>query len=189
MFNLITVEDIVRVPPDKFNEGLMLVTYSELKAKYEGLVTKELGFVIAVVDIQVGDVGKIIPGDGATYHPVSFTLLSYFPEVQEIVEGVVIEVEDFGAFVRIGPIDALLHVSQVIDDYITYDARQGALTARETGRVLRKGDTVRARITVVSLGRGSSSGKIGMTMRQPFLGKAEWIESDVKKSHGEEADQ
>ena len=85
MFNLITVEDIVRVPPDKFNEGLMLVTYSELKAKYEGLVTKELGFVIAVVDVQVGDVGKIIPGDGATYHPVSFTLLSYFPEIRHPV--------------------------------------------------------------------------------------------------------
>ena len=47
---------------------------------------------------------------------------------------------------------------------------------------------VRARITVVSLGRGSSSGKIGMTMRQPFLGKVEWIDSDVKKSRGKEAE-
>ena len=188
MFNLITVEDIVRVPPEKFNEGLKLVTYDELKAKYEGVVDKELGFVVAVVDMQVGLVGKIIPGDGATYHTVSFTLLTYFPEVQEIVEGEVIEVEDFGAFVRIGPIDALLHVSQVIDDYITYDSKQGALIARETGRILRQGDIVRARITVVSLGRGSSSGKIGMTMRQPFLGKAEWINSDVKKSRGKRAE-
>jgi DNA-directed RNA polymerase subunit E' len=111
---------------------------------------------------------------------VSFTLLSYSPEVQEIVEGEVVEVEDFGAFIRVGPIDALLHVSQVIDDFVSYDERRGTLMAKNTGRLLQQGDTIRGRITVVSLGRGSSSGKIGMTMRQPFLGKIEWIAEDVE---------
>ncbi|MCX8176159.1 MAG: DNA-directed RNA polymerase, partial [Candidatus Bathyarchaeota archaeon] len=43
------------------------------------------------------------------------------------------------------------------------------------------GDKVRVRITAVSMGKGGSGGKIGVTMRQPFLGKLEWIEEDLKK--------
>ena len=182
MFNLITIEDMVRIPPEKFNYVLEVVTLEELKAKYEGIVSKDLGFIVAVIDMKVSSVGKIIPGDGATYHTVSFTLLSYYPVVREIIEGEVVEVEDFGAFVRVGPIDALLHVSQVTDSFISFDERQGALIARETRRILRKGDLIRARITVVSFEKGGSSGKIGMTMRQPFLGKMEWIAEDVNKS-------
>jgi DNA-directed RNA polymerase subunit E' len=43
------------------------------------------------------------------------------------------------------------------------------------------GDQVRVRITAVSLGRAGSSGKIGVTARQPFLGKLDWIEHDIQK--------
>jgi len=183
LFSLITLEDTVRIPPEKFDQALEVVTHEELSGKFEGIVSTELGFVVAVTNMEVAPVGRVIPGDGATYHTVSFTLLSYSPEVQEIIEGEVVEVEDFGAFIRVGPIDALLHVSQVIDDFVSYDERRGALMAKSTGRLLTQGDTVRGRITVVSLGRGGSSGKIGMTMRQPFLGKIEWIGEDVEKAN------
>jgi DNA-directed RNA polymerase subunit E' len=180
LFSLLTLEDTVRIPPDKFDKALEIVTHEELSGKFEGIVSKDLGFVVAVTHMEVSPIGRVIPGDGATYHTVSFTILSYYPEVQEVVEGEVVEVEDFGAFIRIGPIDALLHISQVIDDYVSYDERQGALLAKETGRILRQGDTIRGRITVVSLGRGGSSGKIGMTLRQPFLGHIAWIGEDVE---------
>lgn len=182
LFSLITLEDTVRIPPEKFDKALETVTHEELSVKFEGIVSKELGFVVAVTKMEVSPIGRIIPGDGATYHTVSFTILSYVPEVQEIVEGEVVEVEDFGAFIRVGPIDALLHVSQMIDDYVSYDERRGVLMAKEAGRILKQGDNIRGRITVVSLGRRGSSGKIGMTMRQPFLGKIEWIKEDVQKA-------
>jgi DNA-directed RNA polymerase subunit E' len=41
---------------------------------------------------------------------------------------------------------------------------------------------VRVRITAVSLGRAGSSGKIGVTARQPSLGKLEWIKQDLTKT-------
>ncbi|MFQ6077156.1 MAG: DNA-directed RNA polymerase [Candidatus Bathyarchaeia archaeon] len=181
MFKLVTVEDTIRVSPDKFGKPLERVTYEELKMRYEGIISEELGYVIAVTDIKVDAIGKIIPGDGATFHRVLFTLLTYYPKIQEVVEGEIVEVEDFGAFVRIGPIDALLHVSQIIDDFVSFDERHGTLIAKETQRRLKRGDLVRTRITAVSLAKGGSSGKIGITMRQPFLGKLEWIAEDVKK--------
>jgi len=184
MFSIATVEDVVRIPPERFGQDFSKVTLEELRAKYEGLVSKQYGFIIAVIDVKVNPSGKIIPGDGATYHTASFSLLTYSPDVQEIVEGEVVELEDFGAFVRIGPIDALLHVSQIIDDFISYDERQGALNAKATGRVMRQGDIIRARVTVVSFTKGKSSGKIGLTTRQPFLGKLEWIQEDVTKARG-----
>jgi len=157
------------------------VGQEQVKAKYVGVVDEELGYVIAVTEVKVNPIGKIIPGDGATYHKVAFSLLTFYPIIQEIVEGEVVEIADFGAFVRIGPIDALLHVSQLMDDFISYDEKQGVLLGKETKRKLMSGDQVRVRITAVSLGRSGSSGKIGVTARQPFLGKLEWIEYDQQK--------
>jgi len=184
MFKLVALEDIIRIPPEKFGEPIEIVGYEQLKTKYEGMIDEELGYVIAVTDAQVSPVGKIIPGDGATYHKVVFSLLTFRPKVQEVIEGEVVEIVDFGAFVRMGPVDALLHVSQLMDDYISYDEKQGILTGKETRRKLTTGDHVRVRVTAVSLERSGGSGKIGVTARQPFLGKIEWIKKDVEKIKG-----
>jgi len=188
MFKLITLEDTIRIPPDKFGQPIESVGYEQLKSKYEGMVDEELGYVIAVTDIQINPVGKIIPGDGATYHRSGFSLLTFLPKLQEVVEGEVVEIADFGAFVRVGPIDTLLHVSQLMDDFISYDEKQGVLMGKETKRKLGTGDQVRVRITAVSLARGGSSGKVGVTARQPFLGKLEWIQLDLEKLKGGEAE-
>lgn len=187
MFKLVALEDTIRIPPEKFGEGIDTVGYEQLRMKYEGMVDEELGYVIAVTKIKVNPFGKIIPGDGATFHKVKFSLLTFFPKIQEVVEGEVVEIADFGAFIRIGPVDALLHVSQLMDDYISHDERQGVLMGKETKRKLTTGDHVRVRITAVSLGRGGGSGKIGVTARQPFLGKIEWITKDIEKIEKTEA--
>ena len=181
MFKLLSVEDIIRIPPDEFGKPLDQVAQKQIKLKYENMVDEELGYVILVVDVKVESIGKILPGDGSTYNKATFDLLSFYPTLQEVIEGEVIEITDFGAFVRIGPQDSLLHVSQVTDDFISYDERQGVLIGKETQRKLTKGDLLRARVIAVSFPRGGVGGKIGVTMRQPFLGKLEWIQEDTKK--------
>ncbi|MEM3550374.1 MAG: DNA-directed RNA polymerase [Candidatus Bathyarchaeia archaeon] len=182
MFKLVTMEDTIRIPPETFGNPLDAVGYKQVKEKYEGVVDEALGYVIAVTNVKVSPIGKIIPGDGATYHKVTFSLLTFYPLLQEVIEGEVVEIADFGAFVRIGPVDALLHVSQLMDDFISYDEKQGVLLGKETNRKLAAGDRVRVRVTAVSLGRVGGTAKIGVTARQPFLGKLEWIEEDLKKT-------
>jgi DNA-directed RNA polymerase subunit E' len=182
VFKLITLEDTIRIPPETFGNPLESVGHQQVKSKYEGIVDEELGYVIAVINVKVSPTGKIIPGDGATYHKVNFSLLTFYPKIQEVVEGEIVEIADFGAFVRIGPIDALLHVSQLMDDFISYDEKQGVLLGKETRRKLTSGDQVRVRITAVSMGKAGSSGKIGVTARQPFLGKLDWIDYDLQKT-------
>jgi DNA-directed RNA polymerase subunit E' len=181
MFELISCQDVVRIPPQRFGGDIKTVSVDELNRKYEGALSKELGYVITVTSVEIDPVGKILPGDGATYHPVNFKLVTYRPEVQEVVEGEVVEIGDFGAFIRIGPVEALLHISQIIDDYMSYDEKQGILAGKGTQRKLVGGDRVRGRVTAVSIAKGGISGKIGLTMRQPFLGKLEWIKEDLKK--------
>jgi DNA-directed RNA polymerase subunit E' len=181
MFQLVELEDVVRVPPDRFGSSLENVALELLKQKYESTISPENGYLVLVTNVKVDKIGKIIPGDGATYHKVRLQVLSFFPLKQEVVEGEIVEITDFGAFVRIGPTDALLHLSQIMDDYLTSDVKSGVITASQSKRTLKVGSKVRVRITAVSLGHGISMGKIGVTCRQPFLGALEWIEEEVAK--------
>jgi DNA-directed RNA polymerase subunit E' len=182
MFQISELEDVIRVPPAKFGAKLDEVAREILKGKYESTINPDLGYIILITNISVDPTGKIIPGDGATFHKVNFDVMTFFPKVQEIVEGEVVEITDFGAFVRIGPTDALLHLSQITDDYLTSDVKSGQIIASQTKRILKVGSKVRVRITAVSLPRGAALGKIGVTCRQPFLGAWEWIEEDVAKA-------
>jgi DNA-directed RNA polymerase subunit E' len=188
MFNKVTMRDTIRIDPTRFGYPLEDAALEELRSKYEGLVDDDLGYVISVIDLKVNPVGRILPGDGGTHHHVVFDILTFYPELQEVVEGEVVEVADFGTFLRIGPVDALLHVSQLMDDFISYDERQGVLLGRESGRTIQRGDVFRVRIVAVSFPRGRSSGKIGVTARQPFLGKLEWIEKEVAEAEPQEVE-
>src|SRR5665648_1228782 len=174
--------DIVRIPPSRLTNSLRNTAIGILKEKYESMISAELGYVIMIIDANADSVGKLVTGDGATYHKVNFTALTFYPKLHEVVEGEIIEITDFGAFVRIGPTDALLHLSQITDDYLKSDIKQGMIIANQSSRSLRIGSKMRARITAVSLGKGSSMGKIGITCRQPFLGAVEWIEEELKKA-------
>src|ERR671922_162273 len=184
MFAVVHMSDVIRIPPDRLTRSLNSTAVGILKEKYESMISPELGYVIMIIDAATNPVGKLVAGDGATYHRVTFEALTFFPKLQEVVEGEVVEITDFGAFVRIGPTDALLHLSQITDDYLRSDVKQGVIIANQTARSLKIGSRLRARITAVSLGKGAGMGKIGITCRQPFLGAVEWVAEEVKKAKG-----
>jgi len=164
VFSLSTLEDIVRIPPDLFGTSLNKAAINILKSKYESMVKPDLGYIIMILNADVEPMGKVIAGDGGTFHRVTFDALTFYPKLQEIIYGELVDITDFGAFARIGPTDALLHLSQVMDDYLKSNIASGVILANQSGRTL----------------------KIGITCRQPFLGTDEWIEEDLKKSSGTE---
>ena len=181
MFYLIEIEDVVAVPPRDFGKPLKRVVLERLRETYEGKIVEDLGYVVMVVDVEADPIGILLPRDGATYHKAKAKLLCFYPRLQEVGEGEIVEITDFGAFIRIGPLDALLHISQIMDDYITYDERHSILTGKKTGKKLEVGDDVRFRIVAVSLTHGTT-GKVGVTTRQPYLGKLEWIKESLEKA-------
>jgi DNA-directed RNA polymerase subunit E' len=196
MFKVYTLTTKCEIPPFLFDQPKATSARIILSEEYEGIITRDYGFIIAIVEVIDVGPGIIIPGNANTFHQVEFTILSFKPNLGDVVEGDIVELVDFGAFCRLGPLDGLVHVSQICDDYISYEQVGNRFIGKETGKILEVNNEVRTKVIAVSLGTGRS-GKLGLTMRQKFLGKYDWIEADVaeeyankeaKKSKGSEDD-
>ncbi|MDO5832541.1 DNA-directed RNA polymerase [Methanobrevibacter sp.] len=188
MYYKTKIEDTVRIPPYRFGDPLEEVAIQTLNETYASNLDKKLGLLICVNEIEEIGEGRLIMGDGASYHKVIFNAIFFKPEQHEIFDGEVIDIVEYGAFVRIGPMDGLIHVSQVTDDYISYNSKRGTLIAKESNKTLDEGDLVRARAVSVSIKDESTNNmqntrnsKIPLTMRQTNLGRFEWIEEAKQK--------
>lgn len=181
LYRVLTVKDTVRVPPSYFAMALPQAVTQLLREKYERKVDKDHGIVLSIWNARDISEGRVIPGDGAAYHEVVFDALVYAPEVNEVFEGEVTEVVEFGAFVRMGPLDGLVHLSQITNDFLHYDKKIPAFIGRESKKTLRKGDHVRAKVSTVSLKGSIPETKVGLTMRPEGLGKLEWLAEKEEK--------
>ena len=179
MFYKIELKDHIRVPPNLFNLPLEEAVIKRIKTKYSGFISKDLGIVIDVSGMKEIGEGVIIPGDGASYYDVSFELLAFKPEMQEIVVGKIKDIAEFGAFINIGPIDGMIHISQTMDDFVSF-SKDKALTGKESKRILKINDICRARIIAVSF-KDVLNPKLGLTMRQQGLGRLDWIKEETEE--------
>ncbi len=179
MFYLAEVEDYVRVEPRHFGLATKEAVAEQLQESYVKTMHKDLGFVISVIGVQDVGEGIIIPGDGAAYYKSIFTVLVWKPELHELIPGTIKEITNFGAFMQIGPTQGMIHVSQTMEDFVSL-SKTGSLQGKATKRALVVGDNCLARIVAISYKAGEP--KIGLTMRQPGLGKLEWLEENKKKA-------
>ncbi len=183
MFYKTVIEDHIRVPPELFGKQISEAIVTRVKKQYDGFISKDFGIVIDVSNVtEIGE-GVIIPGDGASHYRCVFELLTFKPELNEVVPGKIKDVADFGAFLNIGPIDGMIHVSQTMDDFVSV-SKEKVLTGKETKRSLKVGDKCLARIVAVSY-KDITNPKFGLTMRQPGLGKPEWAQEEAPAAAAE----
>jgi DNA-directed RNA polymerase subunit E' len=179
MFYLVEVEDYVRVEPRFFGLTTAEAIKQQLTETYANYQDKELGTVVSVLEVLEVDEGIIIPGDGAAYYKSLFKLVIFKPELQEVVFGAIEEITNFGAFMNMGVMRGMIHISQTMEDFVTF-SKAGSLTGKDGKKSLNKGDNCMARIIAISY-KGEEP-KIGLTMRQPGLGKLEWVKAEKTKS-------
>lgn len=179
MFYKITVNDHIRVPPKVFNLATKDAVIQRIKKKFEGFISKEFGIVIDVADVGNIKEGIIIPGDGASYFDTTFDLYVFKPEMNEVLCTNVKDIADFGAFMNMGPIEGMIHIGQTMDDYVSF-SKDKVLVGKETKRTLKVNDRCKSRIVAVSY-KEVNNPKVALTMRQPFLGRTEWMEEDAAK--------
>jgi len=179
MFYISEVEDHIRVDPKLFGLPTSEAIDKQLQETYTDYYDREIGRVISVIEIiEVGE-GIIIPGDGAAYYKSRFKLLVWKPELHEEVYGKILEITNFGAFIDMGAMKGMIHISQTMDDYVSF-SDSGSLSGKTSGRTLKANDMCIARVVAIS--HKGDEPKIGLTMRQPGLGKLEWIKEDkIKK--------
>ncbi|MBS3087160.1 DNA-directed RNA polymerase [Candidatus Pacearchaeota archaeon] len=178
MFYEVIVTDHVRVEPNKFGMDTDEAVRAQLEESFSGFQDKDIGTVVAVLDVQEVKEGIIIPGDGAAYYESTFKLIVFRPELQELVYGQIEEITNFGAFISMGPIRGMIHISQTMDDFVSF-SDSGVLTGKDGKKNLIQGDKCIARIVAISY-KGEEP-KIGLTMRQPGLGKLDWVKAEKDK--------
>jgi len=182
MFYLTEIEDYVRVDPKLFGLPTSESISEQLIETYSEFYDKDVGKVVSVVEVlNVGE-GVIIPGDGAAYYKCTFILLAWKPDLQELIYGRIAEITNFGAFINMGIMRGMIHISQTMDDYVSF-SDAGSLSGKTSGRVLKEGDLCIARIVAIS--HKGDEPKVGLTMRQPGLGKVDWIKEDKAKAEAE----
>ena len=184
MFYLTEVEDYVRVEPKLFGLPTIEAVENQLKETYADFYSRELGKVVLIVAVMGVGEGVIIPGDGAAYYNSKFKLLTWRPELQELVHGTISEITNFGAFINMGAMNGMIHISQTMDDFVSF-SKANSLLGKSSKRSLKSGDDCIARIVAISHKSGEL--KIGLTMRQPGLGKLDWINEDKIKKQKEDA--
>jgi DNA-directed RNA polymerase subunit E' len=165
-----------------YNEKLFKSIFHLSFETYADYYDKEIGRAVSVVDVvEIGE-GVIIPGDGAAYYKCVFKLLAWKPELQELVYGKIAEITNFGAFINMGAMRGMIHISQTMDDFVSF-SEAGSLQGKASGRALKEGDLCLARVVAIS--HKGDEPKVGLTMRQPGLGKLEWIKEDRAKRESE----
>ena len=175
MYQVITVSDRVRLPAQNFTMKLTDGLRQILRERYERRIDKENGIVLSVWNVVPEGDGLVIPSDAAAYYDVKFDALTYLPVVNEVIEAEVAELVEFGAFLQMGSLEGLVHLSQIANDFLTYNKRLPAFVGKESKKSLKKADHVLAKISTVSLKTSLSETKIGLTMRPEGLGKDEWV--------------
>jgi len=185
MYRVYTILDSVRVPPDMFSMRREEAVMQILREKYERRMDSDLGVILSVGNVLGIRGGHVVPGDGAAYYDATFDVLTYYPDINEVVEAEATEVVEFGAFLSLGPIEGLAHLSQITDDVMRLDRKSGQLLGKNSKRVLKKGDIVKARVITASIKPTVLETKIGLSMRTPGLGKEEWVKS-VRGAKGKE---
>ena len=79
LFSVSTLVDIVKFHQSIWNNWK--AAESILKSKYESMINQDLGYIIMVMDAKVEPMGKMIPGDGGTFHRVEFNALTFYPKL------------------------------------------------------------------------------------------------------------
>jgi DNA-directed RNA polymerase subunit E' len=174
MYYSLKVKDHIRVPPAMFGLPVKEAVLAQLKKGYDGFISKDFGIVVDVLDVSTVGEGIIIAGDGASYYDTEFEMITFKPELQEVALGTIRDIADFGAFINLGVIDGMIHISQTMDDFVSF-GKDKVLLGKDSKRSLKVGDKCRARIIAVSY-KDITNPKLGLTMRQQGLGKLEWLE-------------
>ncbi len=181
LFELMTFEGSVRVMPEDIGSEREESVRKSLGKTYENNILADTECVVLAVtrawDVEGGAIEVEDPG---IHYDAKFEALVFVPKLHEVVVGHVVDITDFGVFIRFGPIDGLCHVSQVVNDYVSHDKKSETLITKQGNKTLKVGDTVRARVTGVSLEKKEVN-KITLTMRQPGLGNVEWLKAEKEE--------
>ncbi len=180
MFKEIIFNATVPVKPEMLGEDKRKSLKESLKEIYEGKIVLKKYYFLKILEIlDIGE-GEIFEEDPNVYYPVKAKAIVFEPMLHEVVKGEIVDVTNFGIFIRFGPIDALAHISQITDEFLKYNKKTSTLVTEDNKKIIKIGDSAIARIIGISLDKGDKN-KILLTLKQPGLGIVSWIKREKEK--------
>ena len=178
MFYLVDVRERVGVGAQRIKENIQESIEESIDAKH---TREENGVFLGVTEIKkVGESGDILPERPEIYFDVEYMVLFFQPQPNEIIQGMVVDVAEFGPFVRIGPVDALAHISQITTEKMTYNPQQDVIANKDNKLVIQTGDQLIAAVANSTIAPDRM--RVNLTMRQDGLGLLKWlVKEKVKK--------
>merc|ERR1712013_330672 len=121
MFVLSEVRQVVRLMPRSLDGSLQDQVAEEINRKVANKVVVGLGLCLALYDIT--DIGKsfVFPGDSATHTKVTFRLLVFRPEQDEVITGKIKSCSRDGVTVSLGFFDDILIHADALQHPSRYD--------------------------------------------------------------------
>ncbi len=166
MFYILDIQEKVGVEA----QNLKGDTVDSIKERLEeSHLKEENGVFLGVTEIKkLGETGVILPEKPYIYFDVEYSALFFQPVANEMIDGYVTEVAEFGPFIRIGPVDALVHISQITQEKLIYNPEQDILASKDSTIVVKDGELVRAMVANSSI--SDERTRINLTMKQDGLG-------------------
>ncbi len=183
MYNIIEVEEYIRLSPHVLRMEKEKAAKEIIMNTYRNKYLPDIGLILDVIDVKMESENMIIMNDPNIYVKTRFKLVSFTIESGEIVLGIVREVVEYGAFVLIGPFEALLNLSQISDEKFKFNKEKKRLENEDGSKTIEVGDKIYARVSTVSMKEGPAKAKISLTCRTaPYLGNLKWLTQETKQT-------
>lgn len=172
MFYILDIKEKIGIEVQNLKKDVK----KSIEEKLEDLHVRENnGVFLGLVEINnIGEVGEILPERPYIYFDVEYKALFFQPIPGEVVESYITDVAEFGPFIRLGPIEALVHISQISKEKLSYNPEQDIIASKDSKIVIKKGERVRAMVVNSSISEERI--RVNLTMKQEGLGLLKLIE-------------
>eukprot|EP00656_Telonema_subtile_P039012 TRINITY_DN44161_c0_g1_i1.p1 TRINITY_DN44161_c0_g1~~TRINITY_DN44161_c0_g1_i1.p1 ORF type:complete len:195 (-),score=58.43 TRINITY_DN44161_c0_g1_i1:320-904(-) len=117
MFFLVHMQANVELQPQHFHKKHKERLVNTLIKEKEGSFMGEHGYLVLVTKVHSIGSGKVRDGIAAVSFPIEYQALVFRPMKNEVVYGVVKEVQQHGFFATVGPLDIFISKHQIPPEY------------------------------------------------------------------------
>eukprot|EP00658_Telonema_sp_P-2_P017123 TRINITY_DN1662_c0_g1_i1.p1 TRINITY_DN1662_c0_g1~~TRINITY_DN1662_c0_g1_i1.p1 ORF type:complete len:198 (+),score=51.67 TRINITY_DN1662_c0_g1_i1:99-692(+) len=170
MFFLVPLQHNVELHPQHFHQNFKDKIVKELIAQKEGSFMGENGFVVAVIHVNDISAGKVRDGIAAVSFTIEYEALVFRPMKNEVVYGVVKDVQQHGFFVTVGPLKVFVSEKNTPPEYEldTSATPQCFVSTHDPSARIGEGSEVRIKLVGLAI-NVSEMAAIG-TIAEDYLG-------------------
>ncbi|KAJ1976456.1 DNA-directed RNA polymerase II subunit [Dimargaris verticillata] len=145
MFFLKQLKHTITLHPRFFGPDMEEFVKTKLYQDVEGTCTGRYGYIITVVQVVSISKGKLIPGLGSAEFVVVYQAIVFKPFKNEVLDGVVKNVNKMGFFVDVGPLSVFVS-SHTIPSDMRFDPNGNPPCYQSEDQTIEKGGAIRLKI-------------------------------------------